>query len=45
MSSFKDPDHQERQTSAAAAKKAMLEKFRMAAVDPGVADGALPERP
>jgi len=32
--SFKYPDHQDRQTSAAAAKKAMFEKFRAASQDP-----------
>ncbi len=37
MSSFQDPDLQERQSAAAAAKKAMLEKFRAASEDPVVA--------
>jgi Family of unknown function (DUF6481) len=36
MSSFQDPDHQQRQ-SAAAAKQAMLQKFRAASEDPEVA--------
>src|SRR5712672_4571487 len=36
MSSFQDPDHQQRQ-SAAAAKQAMLQKFRGASEDPEVA--------
>jgi hypothetical protein len=35
MSSFQDPDHQHRQ-SAAAAKQAMLQKFRAASEDPEV---------
>jgi hypothetical protein len=34
MSSFKYPDLSERQSSAAAAKKAMFEKFKAAAQDP-----------
>ena len=34
MSSFKYPDLHERQNSAAAAKKAMFEKFRAASQDP-----------
>ena len=38
--SFKYPDLQERQTAAAAAKKAMLEKFRAAATDPRLAEKA-----
>lgn len=38
MSSYKDPDHQQRQSTAAAAKKATLEKFRAASNDPAVAD-------
>jgi hypothetical protein len=37
MSSYKDPDLQRRQSDAAAAKKATLEKFRAASVDPAVA--------
>ena len=37
MSSFKGPDLQQRQTNAAEAKKAMLEKFRAASEDPAVA--------
>jgi uncharacterized protein DUF6481 len=38
MKSYKDPDHQQRQSAAAAAKKAMLDKFRAASNDPAVAD-------
>jgi hypothetical protein len=37
MSSYKDPDLQQRQSDVAAAKKATLEKFRAAADDPAVA--------
>src|SRR5580704_3953260 len=37
MSSYKDPDLQRRQSDAAAAKKAALEKFRAASDDPDVA--------
>ena len=37
MSSYKGPDLQQRQSNAAAAKKAMLEKFRAASEDPAVA--------
>ena len=37
MSSYKDPDLQQRQNDAAAAKKAALEKFRAASEDPAVA--------
>ena len=37
MSRFQDPDHQQRQTAAAAAKQAMLQKFRAASEDPEVA--------
>ena len=37
MSSYKDPDLQQRQSDIAAAKKATLEKFRAAADDPAVA--------
>ena len=37
MGSYKDPDLHQRQSEAAAAKKAMLEKFRAAAADPAVA--------
>ena len=37
MSSYKDPDIQQRQSDAAAAKKATLEKFRAASDDPAVA--------
>jgi hypothetical protein len=37
MRSYKDPDLQQRQSDAAAAKKAMLEKFRAASDDPAVA--------
>ena len=37
MSSYKEPDLQGRQSNAAAAKKAMLERFRAASHDPGVA--------
>ena len=40
MSGFKYPDLHERQSAAAAAKKAMLEKFRAASEDPGAADRA-----
>jgi hypothetical protein len=36
MSSFQDPDHQQRQSAAAAAKEAMLQKFRAASEDPEV---------
>src|SRR5712691_3503042 len=36
-SSYKGPDLQQRQSNAAAAKKAMLEKFRAASEDPAVA--------
>src|SRR5229473_597156 len=36
MSSFQDPDHQQRQSAAAAAKQAMLQKFRAASKDPEV---------
>ena len=38
MSSPHSPDLRDRQTSAAAAKKALLEKFRQAAEDPGRAE-------
>jgi Family of unknown function (DUF6481) len=37
MSSFRSPDLQQRQDTAAAKKKAMLEKFRAASQDPAVA--------
>ncbi len=37
MSSFQDPDRQQRQSAAAAAKRAMLQKFRAASEDPEVA--------
>jgi hypothetical protein len=37
MSSFQDPDHQQRQSAAAAAKQAMLQKFRAASEAPEVA--------
>ena len=37
MSSYKDPDLQQRQSDVAAAKKATLEKFRAASDDPAVA--------
>jgi uncharacterized protein DUF6481 len=37
MSSYKGPDLQQRQSNAAEAKKAMLEKFRAASEDPAVA--------
>jgi uncharacterized protein DUF6481 len=37
MSSYKDPDLQQRQNDAAAAKNATLEKFRAASEDPAVA--------
>ena len=37
MSSFQDPDHQQRQSAAAAAKQAMLQKFRAASEDPEIA--------
>ena len=37
MSSFRDPDHLQRQSAAAAAKQAMLQKFRAASEDPEVA--------
>ena len=37
MSSFQAPDHQQRQSAAAAAKLAMLQKFRAASEDPEVA--------
>jgi hypothetical protein len=37
MSSYQDPDLQQRQRDAAAAKKATLEKFRAASDDPDVA--------
>ena len=37
MSSYQDPDLQQRQRDAAAAKKATLEKFRAASDDPAVA--------
>src|SRR6185437_3596192 len=36
--SFQTPDLRDRQTSASAAKKALLEKFRAAAEDPNRAD-------
>ncbi len=35
---FQNPDLQERQQASAAAKKAMLEKFRAAANDPAIAE-------
>ena len=38
MSFYKDPDLHQRQNEAAAAKKAMLEKFRAASEDPAVAE-------
>jgi hypothetical protein len=37
MSSYKGPDLQQRQSNAAEAKKAMLERFRAASEDPAVA--------
>jgi len=37
MSSYKEPDLEERQSTTAKAKKAMLENFRAAAEDPAVA--------
>jgi hypothetical protein len=37
MSGYKDPNLQDRQSNAAAAKKAMLEKFRAASEDPDAA--------
>jgi hypothetical protein len=37
MSSFQDPNYQQRQSAAAAAKQAMLQKFRAASEDPEVA--------
>ena len=37
MSSFQDPDRQQRQSAAAAAKQAMLQKFRAASKDPEIA--------
>jgi hypothetical protein len=37
MSSYEGPDLQQRQSNAAAARKAMLEKFRAASEDPAVA--------
>jgi hypothetical protein len=45
MSSFRDPDHQQRQSAAAAAKQAMLQKFRAASEDPEVARGTPPGWP
>jgi len=38
LGGYKDPDFQQRQTSAATAKKTMMEKFRAASEDPGVAE-------
>jgi uncharacterized protein DUF6481 len=38
MSRFRDPDLKDRQSNAAAAKKAMLEKFWTAASDPAIAE-------
>ena len=38
MSSYKDPEFQERQSQAAAAKKAQLEKHLAASRDPNLAD-------
>jgi len=38
MSRFRGPDLHERQNNAAAAKKAMLDKFRAAATDPALAE-------
>lgn len=38
MSSYKDPDFQQRQSNAAVAKKENLEKHRAASQDPAVAD-------
>jgi small-conductance mechanosensitive channel len=37
MSSFQDPDYQQRQSAAAVAKQARLQKFRPASEDPEVA--------
>ena len=37
MGNYKDPDFQTRKDTAAAAKKAMLQKFRAAADDPNIA--------
>jgi len=37
MNSYQGPDLEQRQSNAAAAKKAMLEKFRAASEDPAVA--------
>jgi hypothetical protein len=45
LSSFKDPDFQTRQSSAATAKKAMMEKFRAKAEDPGLAERLASARP
>jgi hypothetical protein len=38
LGSYKDPDFQQRQSSAATAKKSMLERFRAASEDPGVGE-------
>ena len=38
MSSYKGPDLEQRQSNAAAARKAMLERFRAASEDPAVAE-------
>ena len=38
MSGYKDPDFQQRQSSAAMAKKAMVEKYRAATEDPKVTE-------
>jgi hypothetical protein len=38
MSSFLSPDREKRQSAAAAAKKAMLERFRAASEDPRIAE-------
>ena len=43
MSSFRAPDLKQRQSSAVAAKQALLEKFRTASDDPAAAERAADE--
>jgi hypothetical protein len=38
LSGYKDPDFQQRQSSAATARKAMMEKYRAASEDPAAAE-------
>ena len=44
MSGFNTPDLRDRQSSAAAAKRALLEKFRTASQDPSLAEKEVARR-